>query len=269
MSWQALASLTLISATILGAPHAVAASSCTRTSPGHTVALVELYTSEGCSSCPPADRWLSRLPSRFPAEQLVPLALHVDYWDYIGWKDPFAQAQFSDRQRRLARLSGTTTIYTPGVFAGMRELRGWNNATTLERRVREINRLPARADVSVGMRAVGGREAEIEVSFSLPPTERFRQSLQGVLVLYEEQLVSDVRHGENRGVTLRHDHVVRQWSPHTLNAGSEPQRVRKTITLHPDWNAAELGVAAFVEDLQTGEVLQALALPGCMPAAAG
>lgn len=267
MSWQALASLTLISATILAGPHAVAAASCTRASPAHTVALVELYTSEGCSSCPPADRWLSKLPSRYTTEQLVPLALHVDYWDDIGWKDPYAQAQFGERQRRLGRLSGTTTIYTPEVFAAMRELRGWSDPTAFARRVREINQQPARADITVDMRSTASREAEIEVSFSLPPTERSRRRLQGVVVLYEDQLVSDVRHGENLGVTLRHDHVVRQWSPLTLNPGSEPQRLRKAIRLQPDWNAAKLGVAAFVEDLQTGEVLQALALPGCMPAA--
>lgn len=267
MPWRMLANMTLTCAYTLVVPHAVAAGSCTLSSPAHTVALVELYTSEGCSSCPPADHWLSRLSSRYAAEQLVPLALHVDYWDYIGWNDPFAQAQFSERQRRLAQLSGTRTVYTPGVFAGMRELRGWSDPTVFERRVREINRRPARADISLGMRPIDGPEAEIEVSFSLPPTDRSRQRLQGVLVLYEDHLVSEVRLGENRGVTLRHDRVVREWSPVSLNAGSEAQRLRRTVALQPDWNAANLGVAAFVEDLQTGEVLQALALPGCMPAA--
>lgn len=267
MAWRMLSSLTLISATTLAGPQAMAAASCALASPAHTVALVELYTSEGCSSCPPADRWLSSVSSHYAAEQLVPLALHVNYWDYIGWSDPFAQAQFTARQRRLAQLSGTKTIYTPGVFAAMRELRGWRDATAFERRVREINRQPARADIGVGMRALDGREAEIEVSFSVAPSERSRQRLQGVVVLYEDQLVSDVRLGENRGATLHHDRVVRQWSPVTLGAGGEAQRLRKTIALQPDWNAAKLGVAAFVEDLQTGEVLQALALPGCLPAA--
>ncbi len=267
MSWWTLAGTTLICAGTLGAPHAAAAVQCAASSPAHTVALVELYTSEGCSSCPPADRWLSRLSSRYAAEQLVPLALHVDYWDYIGWSDPFAKAQFSGRQRRLAQLSGTRTIYTPGVFAGMRELRGWNDAAAFEGRVREINQRLARADISLALRAIDGREAEIEVGFSLPPSERFRQRLQGVLVLYEDHLVSDVRLGENRGATLHHDRVVREWLPVALDAGLEVQRLSRTLALQPEWNAARLGVAAFVEDLQSGEVLQALALPGCKPAA--
>jgi hypothetical protein len=103
---------------------------CERSSPTHTVALVELYTSEGCNSCPPADRWLSSLLSRHGSTRVVPLSLHVDYWDYIGWSDPFAQAQFSERQRRLA---GGATIYTPEVFVSARELRGWRDAANVER----------------------------------------------------------------------------------------------------------------------------------------
>jgi hypothetical protein len=88
---------------VLAAP--VHAGQCLARSAAHTVALVELYTSEGCSSCPPADRWLSGLAARgYTAERVVPLALHVDYWDYIGWKDPYAKRDFSLRQRKLTQL---------------------------------------------------------------------------------------------------------------------------------------------------------------------
>ena len=79
---------------------------CTAKSPETTVALVELYTSEGCDSCPPADRWLSSLAARgYAPERVVPMALHVDHWDYIGWKDPYAQQRFAGRQRKLAQLT--------------------------------------------------------------------------------------------------------------------------------------------------------------------
>ena len=78
------------------------------------VALVELYTSEGCSSCPPADRWLSQLNSSDKLwDNFVPVAFHVDYWDYIGWKDRFASKAYSQRQRRYAKEQGERTVYNP------------------------------------------------------------------------------------------------------------------------------------------------------------
>src|SRR5258708_33064840 len=89
------------------------AAQCVARSGERTVALVELYTSEGCSSCPPADRWLSSIGRTFPPDRVVPLALHVDYWDYIGWKDPYARREFSQRQRRLSPLQRRAVVYTP------------------------------------------------------------------------------------------------------------------------------------------------------------
>lgn len=264
MHWHPLLCSGLISAMTLTAPNATAAA-CTTNSPAHTVALVELYTSEGCSSCPPADAWLSKLAPQFAADQLVALALHVDYWDYIGWKDPYAQAHFTERQRKLGRLSRSTTIYTPEVFVGMRELRGWQNTTTFERRLREINQQTARADIRLNVEAAGKGEIRITADFRIAKAMRGRD-VQSVIVLYEDQLVSHVRHGENRGVSLRHEHVVRYWSPQKLTNAEDSQLVSKTIKLHPDWNAAKLGVAAFVEDSQSGEVLQVLALPKCAAA---
>lgn len=266
MSWQVLASMTLMTASTLAGPDALAENPCSRTSAAHTVALVELYTSEGCSSCPPADRWLRALADAQSADRIVPLALHVDYWDYIGWKDPYAQARFSSRQRRLASLAGTRMIYTPEVFVAQRELRGWSDPATFARRVQEVNRQPARADITIGMQPSAGRGVAIEASFEVLAAERARSQLQGVVVVYEDGLVSAVHRGENEGVTLRHDRVVRWWSPLTLVPGGEPQRMHENIALGPDWNAANLGVAAFVEDLHSGEVLQALSLPGCQAA---
>jgi hypothetical protein len=98
------------------------AAQCKANSPATTTALVELYTSEGCDSCPPADRWLSSLgPRGFAPDRVVPIALHVDYWDYIGWKDPYARQAHSARQRKdgPARARGDG-LYAAGAAAGAR-----------------------------------------------------------------------------------------------------------------------------------------------------
>src|SRR5258708_37652511 len=89
------------------------AAQCVARSGERTVALVELYTSEGCSSCPPADRWLSSIGRTFPPDRVVPLALHVDYWDYIGWKDPHAPREFSPRPRRRPPPPRRARVSTP------------------------------------------------------------------------------------------------------------------------------------------------------------
>lgn len=119
--------------------------------------LIELYTSEGCSSCPPADRWLSRLVDH-PAlwQQIVPIAFHVDYWDYIGWKDRFARPEFTNRQRQYANESGLSTIYTPGVLANDKE---WRNFSW--------KALPATSKHNVGpITATIGAQ---ELTISFPP----------------------------------------------------------------------------------------------------
>ncbi len=93
------------------------ASAQTFTSTDKRVSVLELYTSEGCSSCPPADEWLSKLKQddRLWSE-IIPLAFHVDYWDYIGWQDPFANKRYSQRQRQYARDKNVRTVYTPGTL---------------------------------------------------------------------------------------------------------------------------------------------------------
>src|ERR1043165_160036 len=114
---------------LLALEGAALAASCKAESGNRTVALVELYTSEGCSSCPPADRWLSGLAARgFGAGRVVPLALHVDYWDYIGWKDPYGRREFSLRQRKLSQLQRMALVYTPQVLIQGRDFPRWGRS---------------------------------------------------------------------------------------------------------------------------------------------
>lgn len=245
-------------------PEAVAAT-CSARSPAHTVALVELYTSEGCSSCPPADRWLGELPRRFSAEQLVALSVHVDYWDAIGWKDAFAQARFSERQRWLSQLASSSTIYTPEVFVGMKEFRGWSNRRGFDERIQSINRRPARAQITLQARSPTAAAIELEARFALDEAARSGNAAQGIVLVHERQLSSEVLAGENSGVVLKHDNVVRYWSaPVALDSNTGRAEWRQTIALPATWKREHLGVAAMVQDVRAGEVLQAVSMPGCV-----
>ncbi len=138
----------LVAAASAAAMPLAAIAACDAQSGPNTAALVELYTSEGCSSCPPAEQQLHRLRQALdPAAEVVPLGLHVGYWDYIGWKDPYAQAAFGERQNWLVHANRQQTVYTPQFFIGGAELRSWRGA--LRDKVRQLNALPAAAAIHV------------------------------------------------------------------------------------------------------------------------
>src|SRR2546423_7870188 len=107
-----------------------AAVDCTHRSGAQTVALIELYTSEGCSSCPPADRWISGFTNHPQVERFVPIAFHVNYWDDLGWKDRFADQRYTERQRALAKATGAKMVYTPQVTVQGRDARNWRDEST-------------------------------------------------------------------------------------------------------------------------------------------
>jgi hypothetical protein len=165
------------------------------------VPLIELYTSEGCSSCPPADRWLSSLKIEAGLwTHFVPLAFHVDYWDAIGWPDRFADRRFSERQRRYKQEGAVRGVYTPGVVAGGEEWRAW----------RRRGASPAAHDVGS---SIGGEltavlsDDELRVVYTAPPATQVSAYRMHAAWLGMDQ-VSEVRAGENRGKRLISDFVV-------------------------------------------------------------
>jgi hypothetical protein len=229
------------------------AAQCSATSGERRVALLELYTSEGCDSCPPVDRWVSDLPVRgFGADRLVVLAFHVDYWDYIGWRDPFGHARYSERQRAANARIGSRTIYTPQLVLNGRDFRGRD---TLAARLGEIGKTAPRAAIRVAVTPAPGH---FDVAGAWSAGDAATREAQGWLALYENRLASDVRAGENRGKRLQHDFVVRDIVG-PFPAGTFTHR----FMLDARWKRDDLAVAAFVQDARTGEALQALALPGC------
>lgn len=232
---------------------------CEAKSGSATAALVELYTSQGCSSCPPADRRLSSL-GRTPESALsvVPLSLHVGYWDYIGWRDQYAQAVFADRHRWLVRTNRSSAAYTPHFFIGGRELR--RSSDTLAGRVGQINATPASASIRIGVEPAASGDVNVDV-YARVAGGHPNASLY--VALTESGLTTDVTRGENRGARLPHDHVVRTWvGPLGLKGGS--LRVRREMAVPQAWKRENLAVVAFVQNDDNGTVMQALAARGCV-----
>jgi hypothetical protein len=232
----------------------VDAGQCVARSGDKTAALVELYTSEGCSSCPPADRWLSRVGETYAPERVVPLALHVDYWDYIGWKDPYAKREFSQRQRRLSLLQRQALVYTPQVLLQGVDYRGWAGGD-FERRVSQINAQPARARLELETLPGAAKTLRVRVK-----AEASDPKAVLYVASYENRLQNRVTAGENQGRVLVHDHVALEWQgPYELGAR------QLDLPLLPKGKPAQSGVVAFVQNPRTAEVLQALMLPACAP----
>lgn len=234
---------------------------CSTESGPHTAALVELYTSEGCSSCPPADRWLQSLGARgYAPGRVVPLSLHVTYWDYIGWKDPYAQQRFTDRQRKLAQVMQARVIYTPQVVLQGKDFRGWYGGG-FDAAVKAINARRPGAKIALALEGGGGNALHAQVRAELldpalaPDAELY-------LASFENKLVSSVSAGENEGRKLQHDYVVFEWvGPVPFRAGKLAEK--RSLPLVPGAVPAHSGVAAFVQNRRTAEVLQALMLPAC------
>ncbi|HET7364093.1 MAG TPA: DUF1223 domain-containing protein [Burkholderiales bacterium] len=231
---------------------------CLARSGPETAALVELYTSEGCSSCPPADRWLSGIATRYSPRQVVPLALHVDYWDYIGWKDPYAKREFSQRQRRLSQLQRAALVYTPQVLLQGADFRQWGNPE-FDRAVSRINGQPARASLELEIVEARADAFTLRASAAVPgPVDRSDAAFY--VAAYENRLESRITAGENSGRVLHHDHVVFEWrGPYTLGTR------QLELALLPKAKTGDSGAVAFVQNRRTGEVLQALSLAACMP----
>jgi len=231
---------------------------CSAVSPPHRVALVELFTSEGCSSCPPADRWLASLAQRgYGPERAVALSLHVGYWDYIGWKDPYADRVFTERQQHYARARGSKTVYTPQVVLDGRDFPGWRSNGEFAKAVAAINAQPAAVRLELAAQSdPETRSARVTIGVtSAAGASDGPLAIQ--VALFESRLASRVTRGENAGATLRHERVVRRWSaPISADPGTAPITVR--FDLPADLVVGNAGVVAFVQQ-ESGRVTQAAA----------
>ena len=212
-------------------------------------AVVELYTSEGCNSCPPADRWLSRLVETPQAgADVLALGFHVDYWNYLGWKDRFSSADYTSRQRQLGANNRQRTIYTPEFFVNGMEARG---SGTVVDKIREANATPA----PIRLRLVVSRDQTgLVLDLEAPGGEQVAGAAHLRYLVYEDNLSTDVERGENAGKTLHHQRVVRHMSSARRLRPENSYR----IEIDPAWNPQNVGVAVLVTTPGSREYLQAL-----------
>jgi hypothetical protein len=224
-----------------------------------TPVLVELFTSEGCSSCPPADALLSRLGRTQPVHgaDIIALEEHVDYWDHLGWKDPFSSEAATMRQNDYGSAFGGEQIYTPQMIVdGRTEFVGSSDSDAL-RAIRSAIQSPKPA---VQLEWGAGDNLKINVS---PLTGAMHGGdLQLFLVVAENMLHTDVKRGENAGRALEHNGVVRQL---TLvgKINSPASGFSSTAAVHParEWNRENLRAVVFVQERHSRHILAASAIP--------
>ncbi len=174
-------------------------------------AVVELYTSEGCSSCPPADRLLSELiaESKRDKTPVYALAFHVDYWDQLGWPDRFAAPAFTERQRMYTKARGA---YTPQmVVNGTAEFVG-SDADRARREIRKAMEAPVTAPLTIEVKLGEGGVISVRYSAMIPESVDFVTNASLHVALVEDGLTTEVKAGENKGTTLKHDAVVRAFT---------------------------------------------------------
>lgn len=208
---------------------------------GKEVVVMELYTSEGCSSCPPADEVLSRLGKR---EDVIALSFHVDYWNYLGWRDPYSSGKFSERQRNHAAQLGAR-VYTPQVFLnGVYETVGSRAAEISDKIASMKERL--HADVKVFNMDKNGNRLSFDYM-----VDSVTEDCMVNFAITENGLSNSITRGENKSRTLNHDHVVRVFEQSNQTSG------RKELSIPAGVNMANSFLVVYVQDGQNMGVLGA------------
>lgn len=210
--------------------------------------VVELYTSQGCSSCPPADAYLGKLAKR---DNIIALSFHVTYWDYLGWKDRFALKAATKRQRAYSRHFGRGYVYTPQmVIDGQSEAVG-SRRVSVDRAIGKAARRTDKIAVAFRKAADGTLHAELPMRQASGAAERATVWL----VFFDNNHTTDIRRGENGGKKLTYHNVVRR-----LAAVGSWEGEKKSIAL-PTPGAGRDGCAVIVQSDQTGRILGAAVMP--------
>jgi len=229
-----------------------------------TPVIVELFTSEGCSSCPPADEVLARLERTQPVAgaEIIALGEHVDYWNYIGWADPFSAPVFSQRQNDYTNAFGAFSVYTPQmVVDGQTEFVGSKMSKALDA-IAKAARAPK---AKVQLTATPENDADmfsVQARISDIPTIKAGETVEVVLAVTESELQSNVSRGENAGRRLNHSTVVRQLK--VVNSGEVTPgatlSAKSTVTIDRGWRRDHLHAVVFIQERKSRKVIGAATL---------
>ncbi|MEO6223668.1 MAG: DUF1223 domain-containing protein [Vicinamibacterales bacterium] len=241
------------------------------TDPGRTVVVAELFTSEGCSSCPPADALLRRLLSKQPVEgvEIAGLGNHVDYWDRLGWRDPFSSPVFSERQvsydTAVFRSKGA---YTPQlVVDGNLQCVASDEAAVRALLIEAAARPKGTILLQKGV--VNATSATVTIDVRMPANVGRRGMADIVVAVTEDDLATQVQRGENRGRRLLHAAVVRRFAHAAQLGGDEHEAtVTATVALDPAWIAQNVRLMAFVQEQKSRRIIAASSSMGLSPLAA-
>jgi hypothetical protein len=211
--------------------------------------LLELYSSEGCSSCPPAETWFSRLKANPRLwKDLVPVGFHVDYWDDLGWRDPFGASSFSDRQRAYSARWQTESVYTPGFVLNGKEWRGWFNR----------NDLPRASNQQAGVLTISSDDGTRWTVQFVPAVGQRAGAYDYHLALLGFELSSEVKAGENRGRRLDHDFVVLAMRSAAAKMNGDFLSAEIFSTIPSRFTPKRLGIAVWVTRRGELEPVQAV-----------
>jgi hypothetical protein len=226
--------------------------------------VVELFTSEGCSSCPPADTLLAKLAESHAVEgaEVIALGHHVDYWDELGWKDRFSSAALTERQRVYSRALNVDSIYTPQlVVDGRAELVGSDGAAARRAIERAVDVPHGRLTLIVEPAGAGAVSVAVSASGLPTPGRGDRDDI--VVAVTEDHLQTDVRRGENHGRVLSHAAVVRSLAT-AGQASADAVNAQPTVSRVPiaaDWNRGNLNIIAFVQEARSRHIVAAASRP--------
>jgi hypothetical protein len=209
-------------------------------------ALIELFTSEGCSSCPPADAIVEEVQNKYSDKNVLVLGYHVDYWDKLGWKDIFSNSLFTERQEYYSGIFNLNSIYTPEVVVnGKTEFVGSNKNKLVNSIDEQLSEKPT---TGVKLKADSNSSGKIEVKYSTEGSNSGNEQL--ILLLVQKTATNKIKRGENEGRTLHHINIVREIS----YLAATTNQASTTFDLPPGLRKEDVFVAGFIQDKKSGKI---------------